>query len=66
MPPQMGPPGRADRNARFKEKSKPKDIKKAIKRLFSYIGKDKLKVFKLLMPLYQKKLTDSSKCKIKN
>lgn len=29
-------------------------------------GKDKLKVFKLLMPLYQKKLTDSSKCKIKN
>lgn len=45
MPPQMGPPGRADRNARFKEKSKPKDIKKAIKRLFSYVGKDKYKVF---------------------
>ncbi len=45
MPPQMGPPGRGDRNARFREKSKPKDIKKAIKRLFSYVGKDKYKVF---------------------
>ncbi len=44
MPPQMGPPGRGDRNARFREKSKPKDIRKAIKRLFSYIGKDKYKV----------------------
>lgn len=45
MPPQMGPQGRADRNARYKEQSKPKDIKRVIKRLFSYIGKDKFKVF---------------------
>ena len=41
MPPQMGP---GNRNARFKEKSKPKDMKGAIKRLLSYIGEDKYKV----------------------
>lgn len=41
MPPQMGP---GNRNTRFKEKSKPKDMKGAIKRLFSYIGEDKYKV----------------------
>lgn len=42
MPP-MGPPG--SRNARFKEKVKPKDMKKSVKRLISYIGEDKSKVF---------------------
>ncbi len=41
MPPGMGP---NNRNARFGKKSKPKNIKGAIKRLFSYIGKDRLKV----------------------
>lgn len=40
MPPQMG----NNRNARFAQKSKPKNITGAVKRLFSYIGKDKYKV----------------------
>lgn len=43
MPP-MGPPGR-DKNNRYGKKVKPKDMGKAIKRLFSYIGGDKPKVF---------------------
>ena len=42
MPPQMGP---RDRNSRFAEKSKPKDIKRSVGRLLSYIGEDKGKVF---------------------
>lgn len=41
MPP-MGP-RRNDR--RFAEKTKPKDLKQAIKRLLSYVGEDKSKVF---------------------
>lgn len=41
MPP-MGP-HRNDR--RFAEKTKPKDLKQAIKRLLSYVGEDKSKVF---------------------
>ena len=44
MPPQMGSPGRGDRNARYREKVKPKDMGAAIKRLFSYVGEDKYKV----------------------
>ena len=43
MPP-MGPPG-GNRNARFGEKTKPKDMSKAIKRLLRYVDKDKNKVF---------------------
>lgn len=42
MPPQMG--HNNNRNARFQKQAKPKDISGAIKRLFSYIGKDKYKV----------------------
>ena len=42
MPPQMGP---RDRNSRFAEKSKPKDIKRSVGRLLSYIGDDKRRVF---------------------
>lgn len=41
MPP-MGPPGRG--NNRYGEKSKPKQTKATIKRLFGYIKKDKYKV----------------------
>ena len=47
MPP-MGPramSGRSDRDGRYAEKKKPKDMKGAIKRLFSYVGEDKAKVF---------------------
>lgn len=45
MPP-MGPPGGpGNRNARYGKKVKPKDMGKAIKRLLSYIGSDKYKVF---------------------
>lgn len=46
MPP-MGPPGRhggGPNAARFKEKVKPKDMKKAVGRLLGYIGKDRIKV----------------------
>lgn len=43
MPP-MGPPG-GHRNARFGEKTKPKDMSKAIRRLLRYVDKDKNKVF---------------------
>ena len=42
MPPQMGPGNR--NNARFSGKSKPKNIRAAIKRLLGYVGKDKYKV----------------------
>ena len=42
MPPQMGPGNR--NNARYAGKSKPKNIRSVIKRLFGYIGKDKNKV----------------------
>lgn len=41
MPP-MGPRGN---DRRFAEKTKPKDLKQAIKRLLSYVGEDKSKVF---------------------
>ena len=41
MPPQMGPQGKHNQ---YKPKSKPKDVKKAIKRLLSYIGEDKYRV----------------------
>lgn len=44
MPPQMGPPGPGPRDSRYKEKAKPKDIKKAVSRLFSYVGTDKPKI----------------------
>ncbi len=44
MPPQMGPPGRGNRNARYGEKVKPKDMKQSVKRLLSYLGPDKPKV----------------------
>lgn len=43
MPPQMGP-GPGGRHGRFAAKSKPKDTKATIKRLFGYIGKEKYKV----------------------
>ena len=43
MPPQMGP-NNNNRNARFQKVSRPKDIKGSIRRLFTYIGKDKFKV----------------------
>ena len=42
MPPPMGP---GNRNARFNEKVKPKDMKKSIGRLLSYVREDKGKVF---------------------
>ncbi len=42
MPPQMGPGNR--NNARFAGKSKPKNIRTAIKRLLGYVGRDKYKV----------------------
>lgn len=41
MPPQMG---QNNRNARYSKQAKPKNMKGAIKRLFSYIGNDKPKV----------------------
>lgn len=47
MPPQIGPPGRGGNSpaGRFgTKKVKPKDMKKAVKRLLSYIGEDKYKV----------------------
>ena len=46
MPP-MGPPGmgRNDRNKRYAEKVKPKDVKNAVKRLLAYIGEDRGWVF---------------------
>ena len=43
MPPQMGP-GPGGRHGRFAAKSKPKNTKATIKRLFGYIGKEKYKV----------------------
>ena len=43
MPPQMGP-GPGGRHGRFATKSKPKNTKATIKRLFGYIGKEKYKV----------------------
>ena len=43
MPPQMGP-GPSGRHGRFAAKSKPKNTKATIKRLFGYIGKEKYKV----------------------
>ena len=42
MPPPMGP---GNRNARFNEKVKPKDMKKSIGRLLSYVKEDRGKVF---------------------
>ncbi len=42
MPPQMG--NHNNRNARFQKQAKPKNISGTIKRLFSYIGRDKYKV----------------------
>lgn len=42
MPPQMGP---NNRNGRYKEKAKPKNVLSSVKRLFLYVGKDKYKVF---------------------
>lgn len=46
MPP-MGPRGMGGggRDRRYAEKSKPKDMKRAIERLLMYIGEDKAKVF---------------------
>lgn len=41
MPPQMG---QNNRNARYSKQAKPKNMKGAIKRLFSYVGNDKPKV----------------------
>ena len=43
MPP-MGPPGRGARNEAMRKSSKPKNMKAAIKRLFSYLEEDKLKI----------------------
>lgn len=45
MPPMNPNQGGMHRGGRFAEKVKPKDMKKAIKRLLSYIGEDKSKVF---------------------
>ncbi|MBQ3427978.1 MAG: ABC transporter ATP-binding protein [Clostridia bacterium] len=42
MPPQMGP---RDRFARFGEKVRPRDVKKSIGRLLSYVNEDKGKMF---------------------
>lgn len=41
----MPPMGPNNRNARYKESAKPKNIWNSIKRLFSYVGRDKYKVF---------------------
>ena len=45
MPPMNPGQGGMHRGGRFAEKVKPKDMKKAIKRLLSYVGEDKGKVF---------------------
>ncbi len=45
MPPMNPGQGGMNRGGRFAEKVKPKDMKRAIKRLLSYVGEDKAKVF---------------------